>query len=64
VKFGERATLQLRLETFNTFNHTSPSEICGIGTVSTTCIVASGNFGQVTSYHIPRELQIGAKVTF
>jgi hypothetical protein len=25
IKFGERASLQLRLETFNTFNHGSPN---------------------------------------
>jgi hypothetical protein len=64
VRFGEWATLQLRLETFNTFNHTSPQYLCGDYSGDSNCIVGSGNFGQVTNYHIPRELQIGAKVTF
>jgi len=56
VRFGERASLQLRLETFNTFNHGSPS---GVGTN-----IDASNFGQVTGYHIPREVQIGGKITF
>jgi len=55
-KFGERAALQLRLETFNTFNHGSPA------TVDTGADDSS--FGQVTSYHIPRNVQIGGKFTF
>jgi hypothetical protein len=56
VKFGERATLQLRLETFNTFNHGSPSSVdTGIN---------DGSFGQVNGYHIPRNVQIGAKFNF
>jgi hypothetical protein len=64
MHFGERAALQLRLETFNTFNHGSPSEICNIGNGPTTCIVGTPAFGEVTAYHIPRNVQIGAKVIF
>ena len=64
VKFGERASLQLRLETFNTFNHTNPQFLCGDYSGNSNCNVDSGNFGQVTSWHIPRQLQIGAKLTF
>jgi hypothetical protein len=56
IKFGERAALQLRLETFNTFNHGSPNLVV--------TDVNASSFGQVSGYHIPRELQIGAKVTF
>ncbi len=63
IHFGERAALQLRLETFNTFNHGSPSEICNdSGTGS--CVVGTPAFGVVTAYHIPRNVQIGAKVNF
>lgn len=59
IHFAERATLQLRLETFNTFNHGSPNQLC-----NGTCVVGTPAFGLVTGYHIPRELQIGAKLNF
>ena len=54
--FREKASLQLRLETFNTFNHGSPS---GIDTG-----VDDSSFGQVTGWHDPRTVQIGAKIKF
>ena len=63
IHLGERAALQLRLETFNTFNHGSPSQICNDGG-SSTCVVGTPAFGEVTAYHIPRNVQIGAKVNF
>ena len=63
IRFAERATLQLRLETFNTFNHGSPSQICN-DAGSSTCVVGTSAFGVVTAYHIPRNVQIGAKVNF
>jgi len=63
IRFGERANLQLRLETFNTFNHGSPSQICN-DAGSSTCVVGTPAFGEVTAYHIPREVQIGGKITF
>jgi hypothetical protein len=47
---------ELRLETFNTFNHTQFQNIDGNS--------ADGNFGQVTSAWDPRVLQIGAKFHF
>jgi hypothetical protein len=56
IKFGERASLQLRLETFNTFNHGSPASV-DTGR-------DDGSFGAVTSYHIPRTMQIGGKFIF
>lgn len=49
-------SLQFRLETFNTFNHT---EFNGIDSGTT-----DGNFGQVTSTYDPRTLQLGAKFAF
>jgi hypothetical protein len=48
--------LQLRFESFNTFNHT---EFNGVDTGST-----DGNFGHVTSTYDPRVLQLGAKFSF
>lgn len=55
-RFAERVNLQLRLETFNTFNHGSPNSI-DVG-------IASGTFGQVNGWHDPRTVQIGAKISF
>jgi hypothetical protein len=52
----EGLRLQLRLETFNTFNHTEFNAIDS----STN----DANFGQVTSTYDPRTLQLGAKFSF
>jgi hypothetical protein len=54
--FGERVGLQLRLETFNTFNHGSPNSI--------DTSIGSGSFGQVNGWHDPRNVQLGAKIKF
>jgi hypothetical protein len=48
--------LQLRFESFNTFNHT---EFNGVDVGS-----ADANFGHVTSTYDPRVLQLGAKFSF
>ncbi|MBB6142715.1 hypothetical protein HNQ77_000653 [Silvibacterium bohemicum] len=53
---GEGPTIELRFESFNTFNH---REFNGIDANS-----ADGNFGQVTSAYDPRTLQLGAKFKF
>jgi hypothetical protein len=53
----ERANVQLRLETFNTFNHPNPS---GFGSTNNTNIL----FGLITSYRDPRLVQIAGKFTF
>lgn len=52
----ENPHLELRVETFNTFNHT---EFNGVDTGFT-----DGNFGAVTSTYDPRELQFGGKIVF
>jgi hypothetical protein len=54
--FTEAIGLQIRLETFNTFNHT---EFNGIDAATN-----DANFGQVTSTYDPRILQLGAKLSF
>lgn len=48
--------LELRFETFNTFNHTQFNNVDGNS--------GDGNFGQVTSTYDPRTLQLGAKFQF
>lgn len=65
-KFGERVGFQLRLETFNTFNHGNPSSIqtdIDYATAPGTP-VAPGDFGTVNGWRDPRELQIGGKINF
>lgn len=47
---------ELRVETFNTFNHT---EFNGVGTT-----LGNSQFGQVTSAWDPRTFQLGAKLLF
>jgi len=54
--FTERANLQMRFESFNTFNHT---EFNNLGTN-----FGSGNFGQPTNTWDPRVLEIGAVLNF
>ena len=56
INFAERVGLQLRLETFNAFNHGSPS---GINTD-----IGSGSFGSINGWHDPRTVQLGAKIKF
>ncbi len=56
VQIGERYKFQLRGEFFNAFNHTNYSGVDSN--------LNDANFGQVTSTHLPRRIQIGAKVYF
>jgi hypothetical protein len=58
IPFGGRENphLELRAETFNTFNHT---EFNAVDTGFT-----DGNFGHVTSTYDPREFQFGGKFVF
>jgi hypothetical protein len=55
-RFTERAQLQFRAETFNSFNHTQFSN------PNTT--LTSGNFGQITGTNQPRIWQFGMKLMF
>ncbi len=56
IVFHEGTTLQLRFETFNTFNHTQFDAIDANST--------DQNFGQITSAYDPRTIQLGAKFAF
>ncbi len=63
VNFGERVGLQLRLETFNAFNHGNPNSI-DTNIADSTLYGGNGAFGQVNGWHDPRTVQIGAKIHF
>jgi hypothetical protein len=54
--FTEKASFQFRMESFNTFNHTEPN---GVGNT-----LGNGNFGTVTSFYDPRQLEFGGKFIF
>jgi hypothetical protein len=56
LKFAERYNFQLRGEFFNAFNHENFSGVDSS--------MNDGNFGQVTSGHLPRRIQIAAKFNF
>jgi hypothetical protein len=56
VNIGDHLRFQLRGEYFNAFNHTNFSAVDSS--------LEDGNFGQVTTAHEPRIIQIGAKLYF
>ena len=56
IRIAERYRFQFRGEFFNAFNHTNFS---GIQTG-----LNASNFGMVTSTHLPRRIQLGAKLYF
>jgi hypothetical protein len=56
TKITESKTLQIRLESFNTWNHTQFNGPSGN--------ISSGSFGIITSANSARVLQIGAKILF
>ncbi len=56
ITFLERYSFQLRGEFFNAFNHES---FAGVDSA-----LADSSFGQVTSGHSPRRIQLGAKFNF
>ena len=64
----ERVTAQLRIETFNTFNHTQWATVGGAISVpnpSTAVTTATaGTSGQVTVSRDPRNIQLGLKLVF
>jgi hypothetical protein len=73
VPIGDRVKFQMRLETFNTFNHAQfgvdPSATSSFGSgpgtaAEGTNLSTPGTFGQITSYRPARELQLSGKITF
>ena len=57
IKFTERLGGQVRLETFNTFNHLNPI-CCASFTTS------SGSYNKIRSARDPRTMQVGMKLNF
>lgn len=60
----QEVRLQLRLESFNVFNHT---QFTGVGTVfvaAPTVFNAGQTFGRPSGARLPREFQFGAKLSF
>jgi hypothetical protein len=64
----ERITAQLRVETFNTFNHTQWATVTGgISVPNPSSLVTAstaGSTGQVTNTRDPRNIQLGIKILF
>ncbi len=56
IRITERYRFQFRGEFFNAFNHTN---FAGVDTG-----LNDPNYGQVTSTHLPRRIQLGAKLNF
>jgi len=70
-KFGERVAFQLRIDTFNTFNHPQfddpPGGLIGFGQGGLTnpgSTLGSANFGKITAAAPGRIVQLGGKLTF
>ncbi|MGB8911272.1 MAG: carboxypeptidase regulatory-like domain-containing protein [Candidatus Sulfotelmatobacter sp.] len=57
TRLAEQVSMQLRLETFNTFNHGNPMTV-------DTNVDDGASFGTVNGWHDPRNVQIGAKINF
>ena len=55
-KSQEGGTLQVRIESYNLWNHT---QFNGFSTN-----ISNSNFGQATSTRLPRQIQLGMKLTF
>jgi carboxypeptidase family protein len=66
INFTESRYLQLRLESFNTFNHVQPAGVnnaFGASNAGDPTTITS-NSGQINAYRNPRNVQLGIKLYF
>ena len=62
--FGERWRAQLRVESYNTLNHTQFTTANTSATYSAAGVQTNGLFGQYTAAANPRQLQLALRVSF
>jgi hypothetical protein len=66
---GSRARVQLRADLINAFNHpqldpTAVQNVCTVAVAATSCAGSSGGFGQITRTRLPREIQLGLRLSY
>ena len=68
TRIGEHVSAQLRVETFNTFNHTQWAAVNGGISVpnpsSPVTASSAGSTGQISNTRDPRNIQLGLKILF
>jgi len=64
IPLGERFRGQLRLESYNTFNHTQFNAVNTSATFNASGAQTNGTFGQYSGAANPRQLQLAARISF
>jgi hypothetical protein len=64
TKIAEKIDFQIRVEAFDVFNHPNFGAPSATGSDGISNNIDATNFGQVTSDHEPRILQMGGKIRF
>ena len=65
IRFGEKVTMQIRGEFFNVFNHPSFSNPGATLVTTSSGTISASTFGNITSTsNNPRQIQLGARLTF
>jgi outer membrane receptor protein involved in Fe transport len=65
IRFGEKLTMQIRGEFFNVFNHPSFSNPSATLVTTSSGTITAATFGNITSTsNNPRQIQLGARLTF
>ncbi|HZQ55236.1 MAG TPA: carboxypeptidase regulatory-like domain-containing protein [Bryobacteraceae bacterium] len=63
-RIKERGNLQFRAESFNVVNHVNLGLVSGSFSPGPNGLNTSGTFGTITSARMPRNIQLGMKLTF